>query len=61
VRAGLSDVTVTVGVRSDADDSVLEELAQTTSRTSAVFDSLANPVPMQLLVERLAGRASFAR
>lgn len=60
VRAGLSDVTVTVGVRSDADDSVLEELAQTTSRTSAVFDSLANPVPMRLLMQRLAGRASFA-
>jgi uncharacterized OsmC-like protein len=57
VRAGLSDVTVTVGIRSDADDAVLDELAQTTSRTSAVFDSLANPVPMRLLVQRLTGRA----
>jgi uncharacterized OsmC-like protein len=61
VRAGLSDVTVTVGVQSQADDSVLEELAQTTSRTSAVFDSLANPVPMRLHVQRLAGRASPER
>ncbi|MFN2388828.1 MAG: OsmC family protein [Actinomycetota bacterium] len=61
VRAGLSDVTITVGVRSDADDFVLEELAQTTRRTSAVFDSLAHPVPMRLLVQRMTGRASFAR
>jgi len=60
VRAGLSDVTITVRVRSDADDSVLDELAQTTTRTSAVFDSLANPVPMRLLVQRVHGRASFA-
>ncbi|MQB02282.1 MAG: hypothetical protein GEU78_18945 [Actinobacteria bacterium] len=52
VRAGLSDVTITVGVRSDADDAALEQLAQTTTRTSGVFDSLANPVPMQLLVQR---------
>ena len=53
VRAGLSDVTITVSVRSDADDATLEQLAQITSRTSGVFDSLANPVPMQLLVQRL--------
>ena len=53
VRAGLSDVTVTVGVRSDVDDAILDELAETTSRTSAVYDSLANPVPMQLLAQRL--------
>jgi uncharacterized OsmC-like protein len=53
VRAGLSDVTITVAVRSDADDAVLDEISQTTRRTSAVYDSLANPVPMQLHVERL--------
>jgi uncharacterized OsmC-like protein len=53
VRAGLSDVTVTVGVRSDADNATLEELAQTTTQTSGVFNSLARPVPMQLLVQRL--------
>jgi uncharacterized OsmC-like protein len=58
VRAGLSDVTVTVGVRSDADDAVLDELAQTTSRTSAVFDSMANAVSMRLLVQRLTGRSN---
>lgn len=53
VRAGLSDVTVTVGVRSDADNATLEKLAQTTTQTSGVFNSLASPVPMQLLVQRL--------
>lgn len=60
VRAGFSDVSITVGVRSDADASVLEELAQTTTRTSAVFDSLASPVPMRLLVQRLTDLPSFA-
>jgi len=52
VRAGLSDITISVGVRSDADDATLQQLAQTTTRTSGAFDSLANPVPMQLLVQR---------
>lgn len=54
VRPGLSDIRVTVGVRSDVPDVVLDELAQTTRRTSAVFDSLASPVPIQLSVARLS-------
>jgi uncharacterized OsmC-like protein len=58
VRAGLSDVTITVAVRSDVDDTVLDELARATRRTSAVYDSLANPVNMQLLVQRLPGLAA---
>jgi uncharacterized OsmC-like protein len=58
VRAGLSDVTITVGVRSDVDDAVLDELARVTRRTSAVYDSLANPLNMQLLMERLPGNAA---
>lgn len=61
VRAGLSDVTVTVGVRSDVDDSVLDELAQTTRRTSAVYDSMATPVPMELVVQRLPSTAASPR
>lgn len=56
VRAGLSVVTVTVGVRSDVDDAVLDELAQTTRRTWAVYDSLVNPVPMRLHMQRLPRR-----
>jgi uncharacterized OsmC-like protein len=59
VRAGLSDVTITVDVRSDVDDAVLDELARATRRTSAVYDSLANPVNMQLLVQRMPGNAAF--
>jgi hypothetical protein len=61
VRAGLSDVTVTVCVRSDVDDALLDELAQTTRRTSAVCDSLVNPVPMRLHVQRLPRRAVTGR
>jgi uncharacterized OsmC-like protein len=53
VRAGLSGAMVTVRVRSDADDAVLDDVGRTVTRTSAVYDSLANPVPMQLAVERL--------
>jgi uncharacterized OsmC-like protein len=53
VRAGLSDLTIAVGVRSETDDAVLDEIAQTTRRTSGVYDSLASPVPMQLSVVRL--------
>jgi uncharacterized OsmC-like protein len=53
VRAGLSDLTITVGVRSETDDAVLDEIAQTTRRTSGVYDSLASPVPMQLSAVRL--------
>lgn len=53
VRAGLSNASVTVRVRSDADDAVLADLGRTVTRSSAVYDSLANPVPMQLLVQRL--------
>jgi uncharacterized OsmC-like protein len=61
VRAGLADVTITVGVRSDVDYAILDELAQTTGRTSAVYDSLANPVPMLLRVERLPRGAASGR
>ena len=49
-----SEIAVTVDVRSDADDAVLDSLGQTTSCTSPVYDSLANPVPLQLRVRRLS-------
>ena len=58
VRPGLSDVTVTLSVLSDVDDAVLDELGRTTRRTSAVYDSLASPVPMDLVVRRLAAAGS---
>ncbi len=53
VRAGLAGAIVTVRVRSAADDAVLAELGQTITRASAVFDSLVNPVPLHLAVQRL--------
>jgi uncharacterized OsmC-like protein len=53
VRAGLSGAQVNVRVRSSADDAVLDELGQLVTRTSAVYDSLANPVPIQLSMQRL--------
>lgn len=52
-RSRFSDVTVTVGVRSEAEDAILDGLGQTASRTSPVYDSLTNPVPLQLRVHRL--------
>lgn len=53
VRPGLARVSVTVGVRSNVDGAVLAALGETTARTSAVFDTLASPVPMELFVQRL--------
>jgi uncharacterized OsmC-like protein len=50
---GVRGVDVTVRVRSDADDAVLEELARLSSRTSPGFGALAQPVPADLTVERL--------
>jgi uncharacterized OsmC-like protein len=52
MRAGLSNATITVAVRGDVDDATLADLAENTKRSSAVYDSLANPVPMQLHVKR---------
>jgi uncharacterized OsmC-like protein len=54
VRAGLAGALVTVRVRSDADATVLEELGQAVTRASAVYDSLANPVSLELAVQRLS-------
>ena len=53
VRAGLLGAVVTVRVRSDADDAALEDLGRTVTRTSAVYESLANPVPLHIAVQRL--------
>jgi hypothetical protein len=54
VRAGLADASVTTRVRSDADDAVLNDLREAVTRASAVYDSLVNPVPIQLTVRRLS-------
>jgi uncharacterized OsmC-like protein len=54
VRAGLAGAIVAVRVRSDSDDAVLDELGRTVTRASAVYDSLANPVRVQLEVQRMS-------
>jgi len=53
VRAGLAGAHVTIRVRSGADDAVLDELREVVTRASAVYDSLVNPVPIVLAVQRL--------
>jgi uncharacterized OsmC-like protein len=53
VRPGLAGVKATVGVRSEADDAALEALGQAAMRTSSVYDTLANAVPIELSVDRL--------
>lgn len=61
VRAGLAGAAVTVRVRSDADDTLLAELGQTVTKTSAVYDSLTHPVPIRLAVQRLPKPAGDPR
>ena len=53
VRPGLGGVKATVSVRSRADDDALEALGEAVGRTSPVYDTLANPVPLGLSVNRL--------
>lgn len=52
VRPGLGGIKATVAVRSEADEATLEALEQAVRRTSPVYDSLANPVPIELSVTR---------
>ena len=50
--AGLSNVQVVVTVRADATPEDLERIGTLTARTSALFSSLAHPVPIELSVQR---------
>jgi len=52
--ARFSDITVTVGVRSERGDAVLADLGKTTALTSPAYDSLAHPVSIGLSVQRLS-------
>lgn len=52
VQAAFGGITVTLRVHSAAADAVLKELGETVTRTSPVYTSLVQPVPMQLSVER---------
>ena len=53
VPAGLSNVAVAVKVRADATRQDLERIGALTARTSAVFNSLAHPMPIELSVRRI--------
>ena len=53
VGAGLSNVAVVVGVRSNASDGDLDRIGEITTRTSAICNSLAHPVPIELSVRRI--------
>lgn len=50
-RPGLSSVKMLLKVQSDADDQTLADLGRAATQTSTVFDSLVNPVPVDLNVE----------
>lgn len=52
--AAFAGISVILRIHSRADDAVLEELGQTVTRTSPVFASLTQPVPMHLSVRRLS-------
>lgn len=56
VRPGLGGVKATVAVRSGDNSGSLEELADAVRRTSPIYDTLANPVPIELAVERQPGQ-----
>ena len=44
IRPGLRDVTLTYRVRSDADDTTLEEILDAARKLSPVFDTVSQPV-----------------
>lgn len=54
-RPGLSGISIVLGVRADTDDETLEQLGRESVRLSPTADSLANPVPITVTVQRLAG------
>lgn len=50
-RAGLQGVKATIRVRADAAAETLEELCRVVTKASPVYDSVANPVQIDLAVE----------
>lgn len=53
VRPGFNGISISLRVRSDADDDVVDELLQTAVRTSPIADSVGNPVPIQPELQRV--------
>lgn len=52
-RAGWPDVQITLHIRSGADDETLSSLVQNVRDTSPALDTIANPVPLRLDLERM--------
>jgi hypothetical protein len=61
VRAGLSDVTVTVGVRSDVDDAVLVRARSDRASNVSRIRLAGQPRAMRLHMQRLPRRAASGR
>ena len=51
VRNGYKNITVTLKVKGDASEETLQELAEVAQARSPVFDIVANPVPIKVVVE----------
>jgi uncharacterized OsmC-like protein len=52
VRPGIQQITATVTIGTDADDQALAEITQAVTRLSDIYDTIANPVPIDLHVDR---------
>jgi uncharacterized OsmC-like protein len=53
VRPGLAGVQARVAVRSEADNPAVEALGEAVGRTSPLYDTLVNPVPIEISVDHL--------
>ena len=51
IRSGYTNITVTLKVKGDASEAVLQELAEIAQSRSPVFDIVSNPVPVKVVVE----------
>jgi uncharacterized OsmC-like protein len=52
VRNGFEDVRVTIRVKADVSDEMLEELCRIAQKHSPVFDIISRPVPVSVHLER---------
>lgn len=56
VPVGLTEITLTVAIDSDADDKTLTRLLQLTERYCVIFQTLSHPPKMSLSHQRIAPR-----
>lgn len=60
VFPGYQNIRITLHVESDAPQHKLEELCKLAQMRSPVFNSVANPVPMEVRVEQMSSAAQMA-